>query len=126
MVFFSSRRRHTRCALVTGVQTCALPICFFRTMGGSFGVALYGAGLIARLDILFADLPGAADIARLMGGSPGVVLLHGGRHALDALPAALHDPAITAIGGAFHELFWLGAAIAIVSLGVVQIGSAHV
>src|SRR3546814_6575622 len=30
--FFSSRRRHTRCALVTGVQTCALPIC--STMGG--------------------------------------------------------------------------------------------
>src|SRR3546814_2243017 len=32
--FFSSRRRHTRCALVTGVQTCALPICaeFYRWM----------------------------------------------------------------------------------------------
>src|SRR3546814_13126632 len=30
--FFSSRRRHTRCALVTGVQTCALPIC-----QGNFG-----------------------------------------------------------------------------------------
>src|SRR3546814_2333163 len=27
--FFSSRRRHTRCALVTGVQTCALPIFLF-------------------------------------------------------------------------------------------------
>src|SRR3546814_3659358 len=27
--FFSSRRRHTRCALVTGVQTCALPICVY-------------------------------------------------------------------------------------------------
>src|SRR3546814_5555106 len=26
LVDFSSRRRHTRCALVTGVQTCALPI----------------------------------------------------------------------------------------------------
>src|SRR3546814_3044416 len=26
LLFFSSRRRHTRCALVTGVQTCALPI----------------------------------------------------------------------------------------------------
>src|SRR3546814_16729619 len=26
MLFFSSRRRHTICALVTGVQTCALPI----------------------------------------------------------------------------------------------------
>src|SRR3546814_5192116 len=36
--FFSSRRRHTRCALVTGVQTCALPIwlCAFHwTRGGS-------------------------------------------------------------------------------------------
>src|SRR3546814_4019851 len=37
--FFSSRRRHTRCALVTGVQTCALPIfpmmkkVRFRTLG---------------------------------------------------------------------------------------------
>src|SRR3546814_1167004 len=29
--FFSSRRRHTRCALVTGVQTCALPICVYTT-----------------------------------------------------------------------------------------------
>src|SRR3546814_14591889 len=26
LLFFASRRRHTRCALVTGVQTCALPI----------------------------------------------------------------------------------------------------
>src|SRR3546814_2343086 len=26
LFFFSSRRRHTRCAVVTGVQTCALPI----------------------------------------------------------------------------------------------------
>src|SRR3546814_13948707 len=27
IIVFSSIRRHTRCALVTGVQTCALPIC---------------------------------------------------------------------------------------------------
>src|SRR3546814_9703867 len=32
--FFSSRRRHTRCALVTGVQTCALPICRALPLGG--------------------------------------------------------------------------------------------
>src|SRR3546814_16988623 len=31
--FFSSRRRHTRCALVTGVQTCALPIFPLRPRG---------------------------------------------------------------------------------------------
>src|SRR3546814_5864497 len=38
--FYSSRRRHTRCALVTGVQTCALPI--------SRQVALLGDGETAR------------------------------------------------------------------------------
>src|SRR3546814_8848292 len=32
--FFSSRRRHTRCALVTGVQTCALPIYPILAEGG--------------------------------------------------------------------------------------------
>src|SRR3546814_15580988 len=35
--FFSSRRRHTRCALVTGVQTCALPILSSRPLVGSYG-----------------------------------------------------------------------------------------
>src|SRR3546814_2353779 len=33
--FFSSRRRHTSCALVTGVQTCALPISD-KTLGDHF------------------------------------------------------------------------------------------
>src|SRR3546814_7156430 len=38
LLFFSSRRRHTRCALVTGVQTCALPICeYSRNFGSSVG-----------------------------------------------------------------------------------------
>src|SRR3546814_7921777 len=36
--FFSSRRRHTRCALVTGVQTCALPI-FCNTFSVSMATA---------------------------------------------------------------------------------------
>src|SRR3546814_15387638 len=38
--FFSSRRRHTRCALVTGVQTCALPIFVptIRSDGGSLSL----------------------------------------------------------------------------------------
>src|SRR3546814_18389490 len=37
MVCFSGRRRHTRCALVTGVQTCALPI---STAAATAGVTL--------------------------------------------------------------------------------------
>src|SRR3546814_20201529 len=32
LFFFSSRRRHTRCALVTGVQTCALPISAYQAL----------------------------------------------------------------------------------------------
>src|SRR3546814_20005350 len=35
--FVSSRRRHTRCALVTGVQTCALPISFEGRAPGTGG-----------------------------------------------------------------------------------------
>src|SRR3546814_2073930 len=43
--FFSSRRRHTRCALVTGVQTCALPICAVSDKScTSVRIASYGVG----------------------------------------------------------------------------------
>src|SRR3546814_19851140 len=42
--FFSSRRRHTRCALVTGVQTCALPI--FEVSSDNLRVKEPEAGLI--------------------------------------------------------------------------------
>src|SRR3546814_9031317 len=41
--FFSSRRRHTRCALVTGVQTCALPIFFLWPAGSGFKIELEAA-----------------------------------------------------------------------------------
>src|SRR3546814_9563020 len=47
--FFSSRRRHTRCALVTGVQTCALPWCFplIKEVSGA-SLRSVGGGLAAR------------------------------------------------------------------------------
>src|SRR3546814_2212935 len=46
-VFFSSRRRHTICALVTGVQTCALPIsCVRGTALGSLLGILPGGGAV--------------------------------------------------------------------------------
>src|SRR3546814_15455285 len=49
LFFFSSRRRHTRCALVTGVQTCALPILALGpgarcAAGFLFGMTLAAAG----------------------------------------------------------------------------------
>src|SRR3546814_15775156 len=51
--FFSSRRRHTRCALVTGVQTCALPIFDLRQHDALVGIVggdlfEHGGELLAR------------------------------------------------------------------------------
>src|SRR3546814_9986095 len=45
--FCSSRRRHTRCALVTGVQTCALPICPLRSALQDRGMSPEAVGLEA-------------------------------------------------------------------------------
>src|SRR3546814_5062636 len=42
LFFFSSRRRHTRCALVTGVQTCALPICLALALAGEGLAEVFG------------------------------------------------------------------------------------
>src|SRR3546814_4222434 len=53
--FFSSRRRHTRCALVTGVQTCALPISFFDAVDHA-GVAHPGDGVAVGRAFMFETL----------------------------------------------------------------------
>src|SRR3546814_3289701 len=54
--FFSSRRRHTRCALVTGVQTCALPI-----YGAGAEIAV--GGLSHRAELWRRACRGGADRA---------------------------------------------------------------
>src|SRR3546814_20464083 len=69
MFFFSSRRRHTRCALVTGVQTCALPISLgsFVANGlvaaalGSIANRMIGQGIVALL-VGFALVTAAAAL----------------------------------------------------------------
>src|SRR3546814_3872079 len=54
---FSSRRRHTRCALVTGVQTCALPIYELRETAsdGALDISADVARLQAKSDKLLRD-----------------------------------------------------------------------
>src|SRR3546814_9078760 len=47
--FFSIRRRHTRCALVTGVQTCALPISGCHRTRQAVGAAAIAPSLIERI-----------------------------------------------------------------------------
>src|SRR3546814_19096583 len=51
MFFFSSRRRHTRCALVTGVQTCALPILpAAEQIGGELDLTVVNMRFVKPLD----------------------------------------------------------------------------
>src|SRR3546814_9382887 len=47
-LFFSSRRRHTRCALVTGVQTCALPIFAITIAAVVYASGTYGPRLLTN------------------------------------------------------------------------------
>src|SRR3546814_7294935 len=56
--FFSSRRRHTRCALVTGVQTCALPI---GSLFEGLPIALIEAAMSA-LPVVATDVGGSGEI----------------------------------------------------------------
>src|SRR3546814_1402502 len=57
--FFSSRRRHTRCALVTGVQTCALPI--FDLDRRELGFAKVAERRIAGAEIVEAEADAERD-----------------------------------------------------------------
>src|SRR3546814_9688279 len=71
---FSSRRRHTICALVTGVQTCALPICHWTPEGNAMKLKMKTlpvliAGSVALL---------AASVGAIYAGS------HAGLSARDA------------------------------------------
>src|SRR3546814_7879958 len=77
--FFSSRRRHTRCALVTGVQTCALPI-YPLTYSDKHGYAAqYASGYFEEFkriletkgggyfpDVIKDDPPAHTRVRRLM------------------------------------------------------------
>src|SRR3546814_4400861 len=71
--FFSSRIRHTRCALVTGVQTCALPIYL---LAQTVTIPIYGklADLYGRKPVLIGGtalfLIGSAACAAAWGMLP--------------------------------------------------------
>src|SRR3546814_1041701 len=75
-VFFSSRRRHTRCALVTGVQTCALPIYLEEQPRHAVDAALSLADpVLPRGELLE---PGRRRPAGLPDQHPAGAVLHAG------------------------------------------------
>src|SRR3546814_13040793 len=68
--FFSSRRRHTSCALVTGVQTCALPIFLYLSSWSRSPYPLWGGlswGRTARQYVSFCNLSRSNAICELSG-----------------------------------------------------------
>src|SRR3546814_8530966 len=80
--FFSSRRRHTRCALVTGVQTCALLIYIDTGENDSAAIAALASGqvdAIYRLGIptleLAERIPNVV-IASSVSAQTGVIRMH--------------------------------------------------
>src|SRR3546814_10195655 len=78
--FFSSRRRHTRCALVTGVQTCALPIC----------------ASVDRIDMLGVEREASARETVGDAGVDGLQPLDRGKETQSAAPRRLDQPRIGA------------------------------
>ncbi len=89
--------------------TATSSISFFRSLGGSFGVALFSAVLIARLNGLLGDIPGH----EALGDSPGLQLLRAGTRALTLAPEALQPIVADAVTAAFHTVFALGAGLAL-------------
>src|SRR3546814_6182778 len=71
--FFSSRRRHTRCALVTGVQTCALPIWLrmqpLAHVDRDLGWMMIHAGLAPKWTTQMAEQHAREGESRLRNGS---------------------------------------------------------
>src|SRR3546814_10390937 len=63
--FFSSRRRHTSCALVTGVQTCALPISAAELVGGLKRIAPFDISVAAYPETHPEALSSQADLENL-------------------------------------------------------------
>jgi EmrB/QacA subfamily drug resistance transporter len=90
-------------------------ITFFRSMGGSFGVALFGAVLIGRLDGLIARIPGGDAL----GSAPGTDLLHAGPDAISSVPLALRAAVTDAISQAFHGVFVMAACLSFVAFVIV-------
>jgi predicted MFS family arabinose efflux permease len=92
--------------------TATSSISFFRSMGGAFGVALFGAVLIGRLDTLIGGIPGH----EILGADPGLALLHAGPDAISGSPAALRAAVSTAVTIAFRDMFHVAAGIAALAL----------
>lgn len=82
----------------------------FRTIGGSFGVALFGAIFNSQVTSTMKDRLGSS------GGSGGGNLSQMGPEALRKLPANVQDAYHHAVSNGMHTVFLWGAVISIVAV----------
>src|SRR3546814_5230212 len=77
--FFSSGRRHTRCALVTGVQTCALPICAIWSVVAESVPCICGSDTFAMVTVIAYSVVTSVSvvriIARVNAEGPGTAII---------------------------------------------------
>src|SRR3546814_4921815 len=84
--FLSSRRRHTRCALVTGVQTCALPILMFDRLNST--------PLVLQIPIgAEGDFLGVVDLIGMRALTWRGETTIGEDYEIEAIPAELQEQA---------------------------------
>jgi EmrB/QacA subfamily drug resistance transporter len=84
---------------------------FFRSVGGSFGVAIFGTIFASRLADQLAQLP-ASVTARLGAG------VHLDPEQARNLPAAVHADFLHAFAHSLHGVFLFGMAVAVIPFGL--------
>src|SRR3546814_8539428 len=77
--FFSSRRRHTRCALVTGVQTCALPISGYSVNDGPVSLVRSNLAATSRTTLASDDFGSIGDVEWNAARQPFAATIENGR-----------------------------------------------
>src|SRR3546814_10403016 len=114
--FFSSRRRHTRCALVTGVQTCALPILAELALEAGLPAGILNVvqgdkemvdAILDHPSIKAVSFVGSTDVAHYVycsGTAAGkrMECIGGAKHHGIVMPDADRDRAVAAIVGAAY------------------------
>lgn len=87
--------------------TATSAVAFFRSMGGSFGVAILWTVLLLVLDReLGTPAAGASGL--------GIALLHGGPEAIMHMPPDQRAVVLPVLTHAFHVVFWCGAGLAMI------------
>jgi EmrB/QacA subfamily drug resistance transporter len=87
---------------------------FFRSVGGSFGAAIFGSVLIRQVTAHIDAVPSH----QRLGADLGYALLNDGGRAVGATPAELRDAVLLSMSAAFGDMFRVGAAISLIALAI--------